>query len=85
MTLATLFGRLITSAQRISINFFLTQQLFISMSLIILIIASPSLPVVSSIFFGTHSALTQPICRLAQRSFSTDSVMYASHRYEIMS
>lgn len=40
--------------------------------------------------FASHcilyfSALTLPICQLAQRSFSTDFVMYASHRYEIMS
>lgn len=50
--LATLFGRLITLAQRILINF-LTQQLFIPMSLIILIIACPSLLVVS--FTSLHS------------------------------
>ncbi len=52
MVLAILFGRLITLAQCISINFLTASTLYSDMSLIILILASSSLPVVSFTFLA---------------------------------
>lgn len=78
MILVILLGRLITLAQRISIIFLtastlssLYSDMFLSLFLSSHSLHFPLYP----LLFGTYSALTQPICQLAQHSFSTNFVI----------